>query len=114
MTKKEFEELLDELNIPVSEGAPKDEQIDEEVRLNYWEYNWDDNMASGEDYNTVVTYQVSLIAEKPRHPKLLELREKLHEKGLHPSIQHEHLIEERHIHSFFSIDLLENIGEENV
>ena len=114
MTKKEFEDLLDELNIPVSEGAPKDEEVEDEVRIHYWEYNWEDNMASGEDYNTIVTYQVSLIADRPRHPKLLELRKKLHNAGLHPSIQHENLFEQRRIHSFFSIDLLEKIGEENV
>ena len=111
MTKEEFVELLDELNIPVSEEAPKDNEIEDEVRLHYWEYNWEDNMASGEEYNTIVTYQVSFIADIPRHPKLIELKHKLNEKGLHPSIQHENLMEQRRIHSFFSIDLLENIGE---
>ncbi len=113
MTKEEFVELLDELNIPVSEEAPKDEEIEDEVRLHYWEYNWEDNMASGEEYNTIVTYQVSFIADIPRHPKLLELKHLLNSQGIHPSIQHENLLEQRRIHSFFSVDLLENIGEEN-
>ncbi|MBQ9659415.1 MAG: hypothetical protein IJV31_11770 [Clostridia bacterium] len=114
MNKEEFIELLDELEIPVSEGTPKDDEMEDEIRLHYWDYNWEDNVASGQEYNTIVTYQVSVIANKPRHPKLLELKKRLNLKGYHPSIQHEHLQEKRRVHSFFSIDILENIGvEEN-
>lgn len=114
MTKKEFEELLDKLKVPVSESTPKDDEMEEEIRIHYWDYNWEDNMASGQDYNTIVTYQVSVVADKPRHPKLLELKKLLNEVGYHPSIQHEYLTEQRRVHSFFSIDVLENIGvEEN-
>lgn len=110
MTKQEYMDLLDELDIPVSEGTPKDDDMEEEIRIHLWEYIWEDNVASGQDYNTIVTYQTSIIANKPRHPKLLELKKKLNSKGYHPQIQHEHLIKKRRVHSFFSIDLLENIG----
>lgn len=107
MTKQEYMELLDELNIPVSESAPKDDDIEEDIRIHLWEYNWEDDMASGQDYGTIITYQTSIIASKPRHPKLLELKKKLNKKGYHPSIQHEYIAEKRRIHSFFSIDILE-------
>lgn len=114
MTKNELEDLLDKLEVPVSEGAPKDNEMEEEIRIHFWDYNWEDNMASGQDYNTIVTYQVSVVADKPRHLKLLKLKKLLNEAGYHPSIQHEHLSEQRRVHSFFSIDVLENIGvEEN-
>ena len=113
MTKQEFIDLLDKLEVPVSESAPKDDEIEAEIRIHYWDYNWEDNMASGQDYNTIVTYQVSVVAEKPRHPKLLELKKILNDVGYHPSIQHEYLPENRRVHSFFSLDVLENIGVEN-
>lgn len=112
MTKKEFEDLLDKLAVPVSESTPKDDEMEEEIRIHYWDYNWEDNMASGQDYNTIVTYQVSVVADKPRHPKLLKLKKMLNESGYHPSIQHEYLVEQKRVHSFFSIDVLENIGVE--
>ena len=64
------------------------------------------------DYNTIVTYQVSVVADRPRHLKLLELKKLLNKAGYHPSIQHEYLAEQRRVHSFFSIDILENIGAE--
>lgn len=110
MTKQEYIDLLDELDIPVSESTPKDEDMEEEIRIHLWEYNWEDNLASGQDYNTIVTYQTSVIASKPRHSKLLELKNKLNDKGYYPSIQHEYLPEKRRVHSFFSIEILENIG----
>lgn len=110
MTKKEFIELLSQLGIPVSESTPKDDDMEEEIRLHYWDYNWEDNTASGKEYNTVVTYQVSVVASKPRHHKLLELKKMLNDRGYFPSIQHEYLTEQRRVHSFFSLEVLENIG----
>lgn len=113
MTKEEFVDLLDKINVPLSESTPKDDDMEKEIRIHYWDYNWEDNMASGQDYNTIVTYQVSVIADKPRHPKLLELKKILNKAGYHPSIQHEYLTEQRRVHSFFLMNVLENIGEEN-
>ena len=109
MSKEELEELLKELNVPISESTPKDEDMEEEIRIHYWEYNWDDIKASGSNYNLKVLYQVSVIAEIPRHPKLLELKKKLNKKGIFPSIQHEYFPEKRRVHSFFSIEVLENV-----
>ena len=109
MTKTELIQLLSELNIPVNEGTPEDTVVEAEVRVCFWDYIWEDLTASGTDYNTNVTYQVSVIADKPRHSKLLELKAKLNEKGYFPVIQHEHLREERRIHSFFSLEVQENI-----
>ena len=111
MIKEELIKILYGLNIPVSESTPKDADMEEEIRLHFWDYNWDDITASGSNYNTNVTYQVSIVADRPRHPKLLELKKVLNEKGLFPSIQHEYLTEERRVHSFFFLEVLENIGE---
>lgn len=109
MTKPELIDLLKSLEIPVSEGAPKDDDMEEEVRIHFWEYNWEDLVASGSDYNLNVTYQISVVADKPRHPKLLELKEQLNNIGLYPVIQHEYLAENRRVHSFFSLEVLENV-----
>lgn len=114
MTKEELVKLLESLNIPISESTPKDNDMEEEIRLHFWDYVWEDITASGANYTTNVTYQISVIADRPRHPKLLELKKLLNKKGFFPTIQHEYLTEKRRIHSFFSLEVLENIGvEEN-
>lgn len=114
MTKEELVSLLKELKVPLSDSTPRDDDMEEEIRIHYWDYIWEDITASGANYNTNVTYQISVIADRPRHPKLLELKKKLNDKGLFPTIQHEYLAEERRVHSFFSLEVLENIGvEEN-
>ena len=113
MTKEELVELLNKLNVPLSESTPKDEEMEEEIRIHFWDYIWEDIVASGSNYNTNVTYQISVVAERPRHPKLLELKKLLNEEGLNPVIQHEYLTEQRRIHSFFSLEVLENIGDED-
>ena len=109
MTKLELIDLLKGLQVPISEVAPKDEDIQEEIRVHFWEYNWEDLVASGSDYNLSVTYQISVIADKPRHPKLLELKKELNKMGLFPTIQIEYLAEIRRVHSFFSLEVLENV-----
>ena len=109
MTKEELVELLKELNVPLSESTPKDDEMEEEIRIHFWDYIWEDITSSGYNYNTNVTYQISIIADKPRHPKLLELKKELNEKSLFPTIQHEYLTEKRRVHSFFSLEVLENV-----
>ena len=109
MNKEELVKLLNELNVPLSECTPKDEAIEEEIRIHYWDYIWEDITASGSNYNTNVTYQVSVIADRPRHTKLLELKKKLNNVGLCPIIQHEYSAENRRVHSFFSLEVLENV-----
>ncbi len=111
ISKEELVKLLEELKVPLSESTPKDDEMEEEIRIHFWDYIWKDIVASGKVYNTKVTYQISIIADKPRHPKLLELKKKLNEKGYFPIIEIEHITATRRIHSFFSLDVLENIGE---
>lgn len=109
MTKEELVELLKSLKIPIDECSPSDKDMEAEIRINFWDYIWEDLTASGTNYNTNVTYQISIIADKPRHPKLLELKHELNKLGLFPTIQHEYLTEKRRIHSFFSLEVLENV-----
>ena len=109
MTKPELVELLKSLNVPLSEETPKDDDMEEEIRVHFWEYNWEDLTASGSNYNTNVTYQVSVVADRPRHPKLLELKKELNKICLFPTIQIEYLPETRRVHSFFALEVLENV-----
>lgn len=109
MIKEDLIKLLESLEIPINEGTPEDTVIEAEARICFWDYFWDDITASGSKYNTKVTYQISFISDRPRHPKLIELKNKLNKIGLFPSIQHEHLIKKRRIHSFFSLEVLENV-----
>lgn len=109
MTKPELVVLLKELKIPVNEGTPSDEIIEEAEIIYFWDYIWDPLTASGTEYNTNVTYQISFLAETPRSAKLLELKHKLGKLELFPSIQHEYNPKTRRWHSFFSLEVLENI-----
>ena len=78
-------------------------------RICFWEYVWETLTASGTEYNTKVTYQISVISEYPRCKALLNLKKKLEALDLHPQIQHEKDIQNRRWHSFFSIEVLETI-----
>lgn len=109
MTKSELVELLKGLNIPVNEGTPNDKVIEAPEIIYFWDYYWEDLIASGKEYNTNVTYQISFLAEIPRNPKLLELKHNLNNLGLYPSIQHEYDPETRRWHSYFALEVLENI-----
>lgn len=111
LTKPELEKLLLSLEIPVAEGTPKDTEIEAPVRICFWEFRWEPLTASGTEYNTKVLYQVSLIGEKSREPKLIKLKNKLKTIGLNPVIEHEYVIEDRRWHSYFSIEILEKIGD---
>lgn len=109
MNKEEFIKLLEKLEVPISETTPEDSNMEAPVRIHFWDYIWDSVTASDKEYNTNVTYQVSFLADEPRHPKLLELKKSLNEVGIFPRIQHEYITAERRIHSYFSIEILENI-----
>ena len=112
MTKEDLVKLLKSVTANTTEGVPKDEDIEVETRICFWDYVWEDFVASGEQYNTKVTYQVSVISEYPRCKELLRLKKKLNGLGLFPTIQHEYDIQTRRWHSFFSIDVVENIEVE--
>lgn len=110
MRKDEFIELLQELGIPLNEGQISVANSTKYPRIVFWDYVWQDQTASGSNYVTVETYQVSFFSKTPRHPKLIELRSLLREKGLHPQIMHEYVEESgkdmSYYHSYFSIDLV--------
>ena len=109
MNKEELVQLLEKLQIPVSECTPADDDMEADERVYFWDYVWEDIISSDSKYNTKVTYQVSFIASKPRSSKLLELKRKLNSRGVFPVIQHEYNPEKRRVHSFFSIEVLENV-----
>ena len=109
MTKEELQELLDDLEIQVNEGIQNDENTNVYPRIVYWEFIWDSMTASGEEYDTKVSYQLSMFYQKPRESKLLELKQKLNEKGLFPIINHEYVEDKREFHSYMAIEVLENV-----
>ena len=88
MTKPELVKLLKGLNIPVNEGTPNDKVIEDSEIIYFWDYYWEDLVASGKEYNTNVTYQISFLAEIPRSPKLLELKHNLNNLLLHLRLHH--------------------------
>mgnify|MGYP001170227284 CR=1 FL=1 len=109
MTKEELATLLDELEIQVNEGIQSDENTSVYPRIVYWEFVWDSLTASGNEYDTKVTYQLSFFSKVPRDPKLIELKQKLNEKGLFAVIQHEYIQEDKHFHSYLAMEVLENV-----
>lgn len=112
LSKLELSNMLHLLEIPVGEGEQFLEDKKNKVKVCYWEYVWTDEMASGEDYENVVTYQVSFKADKPRHPKLLELKHRLNEAKIHPVFYHEYVKGvdgPGYFHSYCSVDVLEEL-----
>lgn len=105
MKKEELIDLLQSLNIAMNEGVSSQKNINVYPRIVFWDYLWEDTMASGEEYAEIETYQISFFAETPRHEKLLELREELRKRGLHPVISHEFVEKDRIFHSFMAIEV---------
>lgn len=110
MTIKEFTEILDKIGFNYSEGIALDKD-ERNNRLIYWDYAWEDISASGESYNTLVTYQVSTFSDdSPKNnKKLKELKNQLALKDIRPNIYHEYVEDSREWHSYFSIEILENV-----
>ena len=81
MTQKELSEILHDIGCPVNEGVSslKNEKVF--PRIDYWEIMWEDTMASGDDYENEITWQISFYARKPRNPKLIALKNRLNELG---------------------------------
>lgn len=105
MTKNELIEVLESLQIPCNEGLSSKENTNAYPRIVFWDYAWEDVMASGEEYTTVETYQISFYARIPRHHKLIELRDVLRKKGLHPIINHEYVQDDKVFHSFMAVEV---------
>ena len=68
MTKTEFIELLQELNIPINEGESSVTNSTKYPRIVFWDYLWEDKMASDDNYVSVETYQVSFFSKTPTGP----------------------------------------------
>ena len=113
ITKKQLVTVLESLDIPAREGEQYLDDVKEFPKIAYWEYYWADSMASGDDYHTVVTYQVSFASRTARHEKLLALKEALNALGLHPNISHEYVKAQNgpgwH-HSYFGVDIVEDLS----
>ena len=108
MTKQELSDLLHELEIPVNEGITSDKNTNEYPRIVFWPYMEKDEMASGGEYQNIVTYQISFFARTPQHEKYKELRKKLREQGIHPAFQHDPVFSKTW-HTYFSVDVIEDV-----
>lgn len=111
MQKTDFIELLEKLDIPFNEGIQNDLERDTYPRLVFWDYVWDDVDSSNDVYKTICTYQISFFSRYPRDKKLIELKHLLNDAGLRLIINHENVEEnkDKYFHSYFSIDLIEEI-----
>lgn len=109
MDKDEFIKVLKSVNITVNEGIQNDKSTDYNPRIVFFEYLWEPFMASGKEYNTKVTYQVSFFSNISRDKKLVELKKAFKSKGINPIIEHEYVEADRCFHSFFPVEVLENI-----
>ena len=110
MTKAELVAILDSVGVNAREGEQYLDDLKVFPKIAYWDYYWSDNMASGDGYQTVVTYQVSFASKTARHEKLLALKSALNARGLHPTIQHEYVKGTNSpgwYHSYFSVDVTE-------
>lgn len=110
MNKNELIELISSLNISYNEGISSDKNEDAIPRIVFWDFLWEPLNASGQEYDTKVTYQVSFFSDIPRHPKLIELKNSLAQKGIFVRIEHEYIEKDRCWHSYFGIDVLEHVG----
>ena len=66
MKKQELSDLLHSLQIPVNEGIASQENTNKYPRVVYWDYIWEDILASGEEYENVETYQISFYSRTER------------------------------------------------
>lgn len=110
MTKAELSAILHSVGIPVGEGEHFMDSQESMPKVAYWEYIWSDVMASGDDYDTVVTYQLSFMSRRPRDQKLMDLKSALNDHGIHPDFYHEYVKDDKgpgYYHSYCSVDVLE-------
>lgn len=91
MTKTELVELINSTGITARENELYLEDLKTFPKIAYWEYIIEDVMASGDDYETVVTYQVSFASRTARPAELLTLKRAFNAAGYHPIIYHETL-----------------------
>lgn len=109
MTKEELIELFEKIGVPYNEGIQNLDYNSSTQRIVFFEYIWESITASSKKYNTNVTYQISFFSLQPRDKKLLELRKELNLKNINPKFYHEYIKEKQEFHTYFSIDVLEDI-----
>lgn len=106
MTKQELSKMLHATGCPVNEGISDLDNGKKFPRIDYWEIAWDDVMASGDNYEDKITWQVSFYSRTPRNEKLIMLRDMMRKKGLHPTILHEFITDDKIWHSYFSLETM--------
>lgn len=113
ISKEKFLSIIESLNIPFNEGIQED-FVESNPRVIFWDYTWEPVLASGIAYNTICTYQVSFFSDIPPRDseKLLMLLKMLLKFNINPLVNHEYVEKDRTWHSYFSIDLLENLLED--
>lgn len=57
-------------------------------------------------YHHKITWQVSFYSRTPRNEKLIMLRDMMRKKGLHPTILHEFITDDKIWHSYFSLETM--------
>lgn len=80
MTKQELSEMLHATGCPVNEGISDLNNGKKFPRIDYWEIAWDDVMASGDNYEDKITWQVSFYSRTPRNEKLIMLRDMMRKR----------------------------------
>lgn len=107
MTKEELSKILHQACDTVNEGITSKKNENVFPRILYWSYIWNDELASGETYQEIYTFQVSIFALVPpeQNKELLILRKLLRKAGIHPTIYHEYNEEESVWHSYMSIQI---------
>ena len=114
MTKTELVELINSTGITARENELYLEDLKTFPKIAYWEYIIEDVMASGDDYETVVTYQVSFASRTARPAELLTLKRAFNAAGYHPVIYHETLPATNgpawH-HYYFRVEITEDMGD---
>lgn len=113
LTKSQLSTLLHSISgLNVGEGEHFFASAGSYPKVAYWETVWTDDMASGDDYEVIVTYQISFASLRPRDPALLSLKDKLNAAGEHPTMYHEYVAatdSPGYFHTYMSIDLLEEL-----
>lgn len=112
MRKEELVEILESVGVKVYEDESKVKDAREYPRIVFWDYVWEDILASGDAYRQVSTYQISFVSKTPRHPALVLLRNKLREAGIHPKIYHEYVSgmnDRKYNHSYFAVEVDEDV-----
>jgi hypothetical protein len=98
--------MLHATGCPVNEGISDFDNGKKFPRIDYWEIAWDDVMASGDNYEDKITWQISFYSLTPRNEKLIMLRDMMRKKGLHPTILHEFITDDKIWHSYFSLETM--------